>query len=212
MRQECKCHGMSGSCTVKTCWMRLPTFRLVGDNLKERFDGASRVMVSNSLRSNNGGTGVPHAAHINNNNNNMLHMGGSHGGILNQHMGNGGGVGGMSMNGNNNNAHLMSQLMSDEPIIGSSRNAIFSSTSENSVQFGHHMLAGMGGIGNAAGLGSSAHSINTNSIVAPSPNGLRGRLHNGGPPGLIISPSNGGPSGSSIGGGGGGGQNKKNNR
>lgn len=39
---------MSGSCTVKTCWMRLPNFRLVGDNLKDRFDGASRVMVSNS--------------------------------------------------------------------------------------------------------------------------------------------------------------------
>lgn len=50
MRQECKCHGMSGSCTVKTCWMRLPNFRLVGDNLKDRFDGASRVMVTNSLR------------------------------------------------------------------------------------------------------------------------------------------------------------------
>lgn len=56
MRQECKCHGMSGSCTVKTCWMRLPPFRLVGDNLKDRFDGASRVMVSNagSLRATGG--------------------------------------------------------------------------------------------------------------------------------------------------------------
>ncbi|GBP92094.1 Protein Wnt-1 [Eumeta japonica] len=43
MRQECKCHGMSGSCTVKTCWMRLPSFRSVGDALKDRFDGASRV-------------------------------------------------------------------------------------------------------------------------------------------------------------------------
>ena len=50
MRQECKCHGMSGSCTIKTCWMRLPNFRVIGDNLKERFDGASRVMVSNSVR------------------------------------------------------------------------------------------------------------------------------------------------------------------
>ncbi|XP_071448622.1 protein Wnt-1 [Hetaerina americana] len=48
MRQECKCHGMSGSCTVKTCWMRLPSFRVVGDHLKDRFDGASRVLVSNS--------------------------------------------------------------------------------------------------------------------------------------------------------------------
>lgn len=50
MRQECKCHGMSGSCTVKTCWMRLANFRVIGDNLKDRFDGASRVMMTNSLR------------------------------------------------------------------------------------------------------------------------------------------------------------------
>ncbi|XP_067002611.1 protein Wnt-1 [Anabrus simplex] len=48
MKQECKCHGMSGSCTVKTCWMRLPSFHVVGDNLKDRFDGASRVMVDNA--------------------------------------------------------------------------------------------------------------------------------------------------------------------
>ncbi|KAH7963282.1 protein Wnt-1 isoform X1 [Rhipicephalus sanguineus] len=46
-RRECKCHGMSGSCTVKTCWMRLPLFRDVGNQLKERFDGASRVLLSN---------------------------------------------------------------------------------------------------------------------------------------------------------------------
>nr|ALL53296.1 wingless [Thamnocephalus platyurus] len=50
MRQECKCHGMSGSCTVRTCWMRLPSFRAVGDNLKDRFDGASRVLVNNAGR------------------------------------------------------------------------------------------------------------------------------------------------------------------
>ncbi|KAG7162223.1 Wnt-1-like [Homarus americanus] len=47
MRKECKCHGMSGSCTVKTCWWRLPYFRRVGDALKDRFDGASRVLVKN---------------------------------------------------------------------------------------------------------------------------------------------------------------------
>lgn len=66
MRQECKCHGMSGSCTVKTCWMRLPTFRVVGDNLKDRFDGATRVMVSNSLRGNS--DYVPQNKHHNRNN------------------------------------------------------------------------------------------------------------------------------------------------
>ena len=43
-KQECKCHGMSGSCTLKTCWMRLPPFRTVGTALKDRFDGASKVL------------------------------------------------------------------------------------------------------------------------------------------------------------------------
>lgn len=48
MRRHCKCHGMSGSCSVRTCWMRLPPFDEVGTQLKDRFDGASRVHVSNS--------------------------------------------------------------------------------------------------------------------------------------------------------------------
>lgn len=48
MRRHCKCHGMSGSCTMKTCWMRLPHLREVGNSLKDRFDGASRVMMSNA--------------------------------------------------------------------------------------------------------------------------------------------------------------------
>ncbi|XP_046338482.1 protein Wnt-1-like isoform X1 [Haliotis rufescens] len=47
LKQECKCHGMSGSCTIKTCWMRLPAFRNVGDILKDRFDGATRVLPDN---------------------------------------------------------------------------------------------------------------------------------------------------------------------
>ena len=34
---------MSGSCTIKTCWLRLNTFSDVGSKLKDRFDGASRV-------------------------------------------------------------------------------------------------------------------------------------------------------------------------
>lgn len=47
MRRQCKCHGMSGSCTVQTCWMQLSPFRVIGDGLKDRFDGASRVHVTN---------------------------------------------------------------------------------------------------------------------------------------------------------------------
>lgn len=54
MRKECKCHGMSGSCTVKTCWMRLPSFRVIGDRIKDRFDGASWVSSSTSRDSRDG--------------------------------------------------------------------------------------------------------------------------------------------------------------
>jgi len=47
MKKECKCHGLSGSCTVRTCWKKMPHFRDVGDRLKARFDGAIKVLFSN---------------------------------------------------------------------------------------------------------------------------------------------------------------------
>lgn len=40
---ECKCHGVSGSCSMKTCWLKLPSFREVGDYLKDKYDGAIEV-------------------------------------------------------------------------------------------------------------------------------------------------------------------------
>lgn len=40
---ECKCHGVSGSCSMKTCWLKLPSFREVGDYLKEKYDSAIEV-------------------------------------------------------------------------------------------------------------------------------------------------------------------------
>ncbi|XP_041373985.1 protein Wnt-1-like isoform X2 [Gigantopelta aegis] len=50
LKQDCKCHGMSGSCTIKTCWMKLQSFRRVGDLLKDRFDGATKVLPGNAGR------------------------------------------------------------------------------------------------------------------------------------------------------------------
>lgn len=47
MQRECKCHGLSGSCSVKTCWEKMPHFRDVGDRLKARFDGAIKVIINN---------------------------------------------------------------------------------------------------------------------------------------------------------------------
>lgn len=40
---ECKCHGVSGSCSMKTCWLKLPSFRQVGDMIKEKYDSAIEV-------------------------------------------------------------------------------------------------------------------------------------------------------------------------
>lgn len=50
MLTDCKCHGMSGSCMLRTCWRKMPPFREVSNRLKERFDGAARVIPSNDGR------------------------------------------------------------------------------------------------------------------------------------------------------------------
>ncbi|KAL5004126.1 hypothetical protein ScPMuIL_017582 [Solemya velum] len=39
----CKCHGVSGSCSVKICWRKMNSFRQMGAYLKQKFDGASLV-------------------------------------------------------------------------------------------------------------------------------------------------------------------------
>lgn len=41
--RECKCHGVSEACTVRTCWKRLADFRRIGEVLKDKFDSASMV-------------------------------------------------------------------------------------------------------------------------------------------------------------------------
>lgn len=40
---QCKCHGVSGSCTMRTCWITLPKFRVVGDRLFGRHLTARQV-------------------------------------------------------------------------------------------------------------------------------------------------------------------------
>nr|KAG5713622.1 hypothetical protein BaRGS_024670 [Batillaria attramentaria] len=36
----CKCHGVSGSCTVKTCWLQLAPFHSVGNILKRKYENS----------------------------------------------------------------------------------------------------------------------------------------------------------------------------
>ncbi|RXN14265.1 Wnt-3a [Labeo rohita] len=45
MYLKCKCHGLSGSCEVKTCWWSQPDFRVIGDYMKDKYDSASEMVV-----------------------------------------------------------------------------------------------------------------------------------------------------------------------
>lgn len=46
LQTECKCHGVSGSCTMKTCWKTLPPFRVIGDSLMKKYDRSRRVVAT----------------------------------------------------------------------------------------------------------------------------------------------------------------------
>ncbi|CAL8262724.1 unnamed protein product [Lota lota] len=45
MKRACKCHGVSGSCSVQTCWMQLPDFRSVGSYLKVKHEQAKKLQM-----------------------------------------------------------------------------------------------------------------------------------------------------------------------
>lgn len=44
---SCKCHGVSGSCSIRTCWKELPEFRRVGDYIKKKYFRAVMVDAQN---------------------------------------------------------------------------------------------------------------------------------------------------------------------
>ncbi|XP_075923092.1 protein Wnt-5b-like [Petromyzon marinus] len=46
----CKCHGVSGSCSLRTCWLQLADFRAVGERLKDRYDGATAMRLGRRSR------------------------------------------------------------------------------------------------------------------------------------------------------------------
>ncbi|KAJ9582692.1 hypothetical protein L9F63_022959 [Diploptera punctata] len=45
-RVTCKCHGVSGSCSLVTCWQQIAHFREIGDYLKDKYDGGTEVRVN----------------------------------------------------------------------------------------------------------------------------------------------------------------------
>ncbi|XP_001630693.3 protein Wnt-5a isoform X2 [Nematostella vectensis] len=42
---ECKCHGVCGSCNLKTCWRQLVEFREIGNALHDKYDAAVQVAL-----------------------------------------------------------------------------------------------------------------------------------------------------------------------
>lgn len=46
LKQECKCHGVSGSCTLRTCWLAMADFRKTGDYLWKKYEGAIQVVMN----------------------------------------------------------------------------------------------------------------------------------------------------------------------
>ncbi|XP_017113383.1 protein Wnt-5 [Drosophila elegans] len=45
-RITCKCHGVSGSCSLITCWQQLSSIREIGDYLREKYEEATQVRIN----------------------------------------------------------------------------------------------------------------------------------------------------------------------
>ncbi|XP_078267572.1 protein Wnt-8-like [Rhinoraja longicauda] len=43
MKRTCKCHGVSGSCSIQTCWLQLAGFRDIGNFLKVKHEQAVKI-------------------------------------------------------------------------------------------------------------------------------------------------------------------------
>ena len=48
--KKCKCHGLSGSCAMKTCWMQQPDLHKIGDYIKEKYDSSVEMTVKLNRR------------------------------------------------------------------------------------------------------------------------------------------------------------------
>ncbi|XP_078381170.1 protein Wnt-8b-like [Oculina patagonica] len=48
LKKECKCHGVTGSCNLKTCWKQLAPFNVIGSELKQKYRAAVQVSFLNN--------------------------------------------------------------------------------------------------------------------------------------------------------------------
>ncbi|XP_015790171.1 protein Wnt-8b-like [Tetranychus urticae] len=49
MKKVCKCHGVSGSCNMKSCWLKINDFHWIGKRLKLAYKMAKKVGEENDL-------------------------------------------------------------------------------------------------------------------------------------------------------------------
>ena len=47
-RKECYCHGISGSCSIQTCWVVAPSLKHIGGVLTRKYASATKVSVSST--------------------------------------------------------------------------------------------------------------------------------------------------------------------
>lgn len=52
LQRMCKCHGVSGSCQVQTCWTTVPNISKIGDYIKRKFRLAAKVGAKTAVESN----------------------------------------------------------------------------------------------------------------------------------------------------------------
>ncbi|XP_060540473.1 protein Wnt-9a [Pantherophis guttatus] len=55
----CKCHGVSGSCTVRTCWRQLSPFHEIGKQLKQKYETALKVVSTTNEATGEGDISPP---------------------------------------------------------------------------------------------------------------------------------------------------------
>ncbi|KAK9395998.1 protein Wnt-9a [Crotalus adamanteus] len=55
----CKCHGVSGSCTVRTCWRQLSPFHEIGKQLKQKYEVALKVVSTTNEATGEGDISPP---------------------------------------------------------------------------------------------------------------------------------------------------------
>ena len=49
MEKMCKCHGVSGSCVTRTCWMKTADFKTVAAKLKKAYKKAKKINYENAF-------------------------------------------------------------------------------------------------------------------------------------------------------------------